>query len=182
MQGHLGILRRSNGTLQVTLRGLPLYRYSKDHAKGDANGEGIESFGGTWHADDGSGEHPTNRHDDAPPAADDDAELSADTDAQPPRPALPRHDHPTAAPPPTPTRPTEGRRPRSLRSRPLRPRASESAADGHAKKPQTRKPSRATTPIACAQPASATVSKPKPASRQAPATRASRPGRETASS
>jgi predicted lipoprotein with Yx(FWY)xxD motif len=48
--GRLGIMRRSNGTLQVTLRGLPLYRYSKDHAKGDANGEGIESFGGTWHA------------------------------------------------------------------------------------------------------------------------------------
>lgn len=48
--GRLGILRRSNGTFQVTLRGLPLYRYSKDHAKGDTNGEGIESFGGTWHA------------------------------------------------------------------------------------------------------------------------------------
>jgi predicted lipoprotein with Yx(FWY)xxD motif len=58
-QGHLGILRRSNGTFQVTLRGLPLYRYSKDHARGDTNGEGIESFGGTWHAMTAtSGEHP----------------------------------------------------------------------------------------------------------------------------
>ena len=38
------------------------------------------------------------------------------------------------------------------------------------------KPSRASTPIACAQPASASVSKPKPASRQAPAARASSPG------
>ena len=44
------ILRRRNGLLQVTLRGMPLYRFSGDHAKGQANGEGIESFGGIWHA------------------------------------------------------------------------------------------------------------------------------------
>jgi predicted lipoprotein with Yx(FWY)xxD motif len=48
--GRLGILRRSNGMLQVTLRGRPLYRYSGDHAKGQAGGQGIESFGGIWHA------------------------------------------------------------------------------------------------------------------------------------
>jgi len=42
-------LRRSNGALQVTLGGLPLYRYSGDHAKGEANGQSIHSFGGTWH-------------------------------------------------------------------------------------------------------------------------------------
>jgi predicted lipoprotein with Yx(FWY)xxD motif len=50
VQGHLGILRRSDGLLQVTLRGLPLYRFSHDHAKGEANGQHIKSFGGTWHA------------------------------------------------------------------------------------------------------------------------------------
>jgi predicted lipoprotein with Yx(FWY)xxD motif len=50
VSGKLGLLRRSNGTLQVTLNGLPLYRYSGDSAKNDVNGEGIESFGGTWHA------------------------------------------------------------------------------------------------------------------------------------
>jgi predicted lipoprotein with Yx(FWY)xxD motif len=50
VHGHLGILHRNNGMLQVTLRGLPLYRYSGDHAKGEANGQGIKSFGGTWHA------------------------------------------------------------------------------------------------------------------------------------
>jgi predicted lipoprotein with Yx(FWY)xxD motif len=50
VHGHLAILRRRNGLLQVTLRGMPLYRFSGDHAKGQANGEGIESFGGTWHA------------------------------------------------------------------------------------------------------------------------------------
>jgi predicted lipoprotein with Yx(FWY)xxD motif len=59
VQGHLGILRRSNGTLQVTLRGVPLYRYSHDHVWGDVNGEGIGSFNGTWHAMTASGsEHP----------------------------------------------------------------------------------------------------------------------------
>jgi predicted lipoprotein with Yx(FWY)xxD motif len=50
VEGRLGILRRSNGMLQVTLRGLPLYRYAGDHANGQANGEGLESFGGKWHA------------------------------------------------------------------------------------------------------------------------------------
>ena len=50
VHGHLGILRRGNGMLQVTLRGLPLYRFSEDHAKGQTHGQGIESFGGTWHA------------------------------------------------------------------------------------------------------------------------------------
>lgn len=50
VQGHLGILRRSNGTLQVTLRGEPLYRFSGDSGKGQDHGQGIESFGGKWHA------------------------------------------------------------------------------------------------------------------------------------
>jgi len=50
VQGKLGVFRRSNGTFQVTLRGLPVYRYSGDSARGQANGEGIESFGGIWHA------------------------------------------------------------------------------------------------------------------------------------
>jgi predicted lipoprotein with Yx(FWY)xxD motif len=49
LHGQLGILRRGNGTSQVTLGGLPLYHYSGDHAKGEANGQSIHSFGGTWH-------------------------------------------------------------------------------------------------------------------------------------
>jgi predicted lipoprotein with Yx(FWY)xxD motif len=35
--------------LQVTANGDPLYRFSKDVAPGDTNGDGISSFGGTWH-------------------------------------------------------------------------------------------------------------------------------------
>jgi predicted lipoprotein with Yx(FWY)xxD motif len=50
VHGHLGTLRRSNGMLQVTLHGLPLYRFSGDGAKGATNGENVKSFGGTWHA------------------------------------------------------------------------------------------------------------------------------------
>jgi predicted lipoprotein with Yx(FWY)xxD motif len=49
VRGHLAILRRSDGVLQVTLGGLPLYRYSGDNAEGEANGQNIHSFGGTWH-------------------------------------------------------------------------------------------------------------------------------------
>ncbi len=50
VHGRLGILRRGNGMLQVTLDGLPLYRFSGDRARGQTNGQGIHSFGGTWHA------------------------------------------------------------------------------------------------------------------------------------
>jgi predicted lipoprotein with Yx(FWY)xxD motif len=50
VEGHLALLRRSGGKLQVTLRGAPLYRFAGDSAKGQANGEGIKAFGGTWHA------------------------------------------------------------------------------------------------------------------------------------
>lgn len=49
VHGKLAILRRSNGTLQVTLGGLPLYRYAGDRAKGEANGQHVRTFGGTWH-------------------------------------------------------------------------------------------------------------------------------------
>jgi predicted lipoprotein with Yx(FWY)xxD motif len=50
VSGKLAVLRRSNGKFQVTLNGRPLYRFSGDKGKAESNGEGIESFGGTWHA------------------------------------------------------------------------------------------------------------------------------------
>jgi Secreted repeat of unknown function len=43
----LGTIERPDGRLQVTYRGLPLYRFSGDTEAGDVNGQGI---GGTWHA------------------------------------------------------------------------------------------------------------------------------------
>jgi predicted lipoprotein with Yx(FWY)xxD motif len=37
------------GGKQVTVNGDPVYRFSIDKKPGDTNGEGITSFGGTWH-------------------------------------------------------------------------------------------------------------------------------------
>jgi predicted lipoprotein with Yx(FWY)xxD motif len=45
----LGTVVNANGT-QVTANGLPLYHFFNDHKPADATGEGIMSFGGTWHA------------------------------------------------------------------------------------------------------------------------------------
>jgi predicted lipoprotein with Yx(FWY)xxD motif len=49
VHGHLAILRRPHAIFQITLDGLPLYRFAGDSAKGQAHGERIKSFGGTWH-------------------------------------------------------------------------------------------------------------------------------------
>jgi predicted lipoprotein with Yx(FWY)xxD motif len=49
VHGSLGIVHRSNGMLQVTLGGLPLYRFAEDHAGGEVNGQNLKGFGGTWH-------------------------------------------------------------------------------------------------------------------------------------
>ncbi len=48
VSGRLGLLSRG-GKLQVTLNGMPLYTFAEDSKAGQANGEGIKSFGGTWH-------------------------------------------------------------------------------------------------------------------------------------
>ncbi len=45
----LGVVAGPNGTQVVTVNNLPVYRFAKDAAEGDAFGEGIQSFGGTWH-------------------------------------------------------------------------------------------------------------------------------------
>jgi len=49
VHGRLGILHRSNGMLQVTLNGLPLYRFAEDHSSGEVNGQNFKGFGGVWH-------------------------------------------------------------------------------------------------------------------------------------
>ena len=44
----LGTIKRKNGTKQVTYRGHPLYRFKLDKKSGQANGEGLDFFGGKW--------------------------------------------------------------------------------------------------------------------------------------
>jgi predicted lipoprotein with Yx(FWY)xxD motif len=44
-EGDLGIIDRSDGTRQWTLKGMPLYFWASDAAKGDATGDGV---GGVW--------------------------------------------------------------------------------------------------------------------------------------
>jgi predicted lipoprotein with Yx(FWY)xxD motif len=46
----VGTLRRSNGTVQVTYNGHPLYYFSGDTKSGEAKGEGLTSFGAGWDA------------------------------------------------------------------------------------------------------------------------------------
>jgi len=48
LPGKLSVLADANGR-QVLYNGHPLYAFVKDKASGDANGEGVNAFGGTWH-------------------------------------------------------------------------------------------------------------------------------------
>lgn len=52
--GGLGTVA-AGGQQEVTVNGSPLYHFSGDHAAGDVNGEGINSFGGTWRVVSSSG-------------------------------------------------------------------------------------------------------------------------------
>ena len=44
----VGTTKRTDGKLQVTYSGHPLYFFAKDKKSGDVRGEGIVHFGGTW--------------------------------------------------------------------------------------------------------------------------------------
>jgi predicted lipoprotein with Yx(FWY)xxD motif len=57
----LGTVKSSSGSLYVTYGGYPLYTYSGDTASGQANGEGITSFGGTWYVVNVSGSPVTSK-------------------------------------------------------------------------------------------------------------------------
>lgn len=46
--GHLGSLKRSDGKLQVTYEGIPLYRFVGDVKKGEVSGNGKDKFGSWW--------------------------------------------------------------------------------------------------------------------------------------
>ncbi len=45
--GSLGVVKRSNGMMQVTYKGEPLYTFAHDSAPGQATGEGLKDVG-TW--------------------------------------------------------------------------------------------------------------------------------------
>jgi len=47
MQG-VGTLQREDGSMQLTINGMPLYGFVRDTQPGDANGQGVNAFGGTW--------------------------------------------------------------------------------------------------------------------------------------
>jgi predicted lipoprotein with Yx(FWY)xxD motif len=44
----IGTVRRSDGTVQVTYNGHPLYRFAQDHKPGDVAGQGLTAFGAQW--------------------------------------------------------------------------------------------------------------------------------------
>lgn len=46
----LGTVKRSDGTMQITYAGHPLYTYTADTSPGQVTGNGINSFGGVWNA------------------------------------------------------------------------------------------------------------------------------------
>ena len=45
----LGVIRRSNGTRQVTYAGHPLYRFVQDTGPGQTNGQDLHDFGAGWY-------------------------------------------------------------------------------------------------------------------------------------
>jgi predicted lipoprotein with Yx(FWY)xxD motif len=47
--GKLSTITRSDGSSQATYLGHPLYTYTADTAPGQANGNGINAYGGLWH-------------------------------------------------------------------------------------------------------------------------------------
>jgi predicted lipoprotein with Yx(FWY)xxD motif len=47
--GHIGTIKRADGSTQATYDGHPLYTYAGDNAPGQANGNDINLNGGLWH-------------------------------------------------------------------------------------------------------------------------------------
>jgi predicted lipoprotein with Yx(FWY)xxD motif len=54
-------IQRTDGAVQVTYRGQPLYHYSRDLAAGQLNGQGVKDQFGEWHIVTPSGE-PSQAH------------------------------------------------------------------------------------------------------------------------
>jgi len=47
--GKLAVTKRSDGTMQVTYAGHPLYYYEGDAAAAETNGQGLNAFGAPWY-------------------------------------------------------------------------------------------------------------------------------------
>jgi predicted lipoprotein with Yx(FWY)xxD motif len=56
--GKLATLTRSDGSIQATYNGHPLYTYTADTAAGQANGNGLNVNGGVWRVVTASGAAP----------------------------------------------------------------------------------------------------------------------------
>ena len=48
-QSLLGVIRRSDGTRQVTYAGHPLYRFVLDTTRGQTKGQNLRDFGASWY-------------------------------------------------------------------------------------------------------------------------------------
>ena len=76
LTGKLGTIKRSDGSAQATYDGHPLYTFVMDTGPGTDTGNGVNAFGGLWHALTASGsaaQAPTppgssSRHHSAPPS------------------------------------------------------------------------------------------------------------------
>jgi predicted lipoprotein with Yx(FWY)xxD motif len=53
--GTFGTIKRSDGSVQATFDGHPLYTFAADTSPGQAKGNGLTAFGGVWHEDTASG-------------------------------------------------------------------------------------------------------------------------------
>jgi predicted lipoprotein with Yx(FWY)xxD motif len=47
-KGKLKVIRRSDGSRQLSYAGHPLYRFKGDSKTGDVKGQGVNAFGGVW--------------------------------------------------------------------------------------------------------------------------------------
>jgi predicted lipoprotein with Yx(FWY)xxD motif len=50
MASKLGIVKRTDGTMQATYAGHPLYTFVEDKKPGEANGNDVSAFGAQWYA------------------------------------------------------------------------------------------------------------------------------------